>query len=128
MSFWQKLCSRWCGCNQTNKAILNRLAEMETNIMSAISDYLAKQAAFNARQEAAIESVTGSLSGLTEDVIELNRVIVELQNSSGGVTPGDQALITEAETKGAALTARLETFATALEALNAQTPPTVPPV
>lgn len=115
------------GDETNNNTILRRIAEMEKNIMSAISDFLAKQLAFNARQQAAVDALTNTAAGLAEDVQTLNDKITELQNSPGGVTPEDQAIIHELQTQGEALTGKLEAFATALETLNALTPPKTPP-
>ena len=105
----------------------NDLKEMENKIMSAISDFLAKQTAFNTRQETAVAALATSLEGVTGDVQTLNDKITELQNSSGAVTPEDQAVIDTLQTQGEALSVKLEAFATALEALNALTPPKAPP-
>lgn len=82
-------------------------------LMSAISDFAAKQKAFNDRQSAAID-------GVVADVKALNDKITELQNSPGQVTPEDQALLDELQTQGEALASRME-------ALDSQTPPVVPP-
>ncbi len=103
------------------------LDRMENRIMSAISDFLAKQKTFNDRQGTAVDEVVASISGLTDDVKALNDKITELQNSSGGVTPEDQATIDELQTSGEALATRLEAASTAIKALDAQTPPVVPP-
>ena len=81
-------------------------------IMSAISDFAAKQNAFNDRQDAAVE-------GLTTDVNALKAEIQKLQNSPGTITPEDQASLDS-------LQARAEGIATKLEALDALTPPTPP--
>lgn len=89
------------------------LKDTENKIMSAISDFAAKQKAFNDRQDKAVE-------GLTEDVKTLNDKITELQNNPGTITPEDQALLDDIQ-------ARSEGIATKLEALDALTPPTVPP-
>ena len=80
--------------------------------MSAISEFAAKQNAFNDRVDAAV-------TGLTEDVQTLNDKIVELQNTPGTITPEDQALLD-------AIQARSEGIATKLEALDALTPPKPP--
>jgi len=98
--------------DQQTKEILHRIAETERKIMSAISDFAAKQKAFNDRQDAAV-------TGLQGDVKSLNDKIEELQNSPGGITPEDQALLDELEARG-------EAIATKLEALDALTPPTPP--
>lgn len=95
-----------------NQAILHRLAEMENNIMSKISEFATAQNAHNDRQDAAVTDLQG-------DIQALNDKITELQNSPGGITPEDQALLD-------ALQARGESISTKLEALAALTPPTPP--
>jgi len=97
------------------------------NIMASLTDFLNKQKAFNDRQAAAIDTAVAGVAGLTDDVKALNDKITELQNSQGGVTPEDQALIDALEVQGEALTGRLETATAALAALDAQTPPVPPP-
>lgn len=103
------------------------LKEMETKIMSVISDFAAKQKAFNDRQGASIDGLVTSVSGITADVQTLNDKIDELQNSPGGITPEDQALLNDLETAGNALADKIEATAAALKALDEQTPPVVPP-
>ena len=80
--------------------------------MSAISDFAAKQLAFNDRMNNAI-------AGLVGDVATLNAKIEELQNSAGTITPEDQALLNELEVAGDVMAAKLE-------ALDNLTPPTPP--
>lgn len=80
--------------------------------MSAISDFAAKQNAFNDRIDAAV-------TGLQSDIDALNAEILKLQNSPGTITPEDQASLD-------ALQARGEAIAAKLEALDALTPPTPP--
>lgn len=94
--------------------------------MSAISEYAAKQKAFNERQGAAIDKLVTSIGGVTEDVAELNRLIKELQDSPGTITPEDQATLDELTTAGEATAVKVEAAATALAALDAQNPPTPP--
>jgi len=96
------------------------------NIMSAISEFAAKQKAYNERQATAIDGLVSSVSGITDDVKALNDKITELQNSQGGVTPEDQALIDALQTQGEALATRLEGVSAAAAALDAQTPRVVP--
>lgn len=89
------------------------LMEMEIRLMSAISDFAAKQSAFNTRIDSAI-------TGLQGDVQTLNDTITKLQNSPGTVTPEDQAALDTLQAQGDALSAKLE-------ALDALTPPAIPP-
>lgn len=102
------------------------LKEMEKRIMSVISEFAAKQNAFNTRQGAAIDKAVAAVQGIIADIKTLNDKITELQNSSGEVTPEDLALINDLETQGDALATKAEAVGTALEALDAQTPPTPP--
>lgn len=95
-----------------NRLILHRIEQAERNIMSAISEFAAKQNAFNDRVDKAV-------TGLTEDVQALNDKITELQNTPGVITPEDQALLD-------AIQARSEGIAAKLEALDSMTPPKPP--
>lgn len=88
------------------------LMGMESRLMSAISDFKAKQDAFNDRIDAAV-------TGLSGDVTALKDEIIKLQNSPGTITPEDQASLD-------AIQARSEAIATKLEALDALTPPAPP--
>jgi hypothetical protein len=103
------------------------LKQLEEKIMSAISEFATKQKAFNDRQAAAIDSAVTALTGLTGDIVELNRKITELQNSSGGVTVEDQKTIDELQVQGEAVATKAEALAAALQTLDSQTPPVVPP-
>jgi len=93
---------------------LTDLFYLSKKIMSAISDFAAAQTVYNDREDAAI-------AGLTADVASLNAQILALQNSPGAITPADQALLDGLQARG-------QTIATKLEALDALTPPVVPPV
>jgi len=84
------------------------------NIMSAISDFAAKLAAFNDRMDKAI-------ADLVDDVKNLNDQIAALQASTGTITPADQALLD-------GITARASGVADKLDALDALTPPKPPVV
>lgn len=120
---------------------LDDLHNQGVKIMSKLSDFLTAQEQFNATQSAGIDSVvesvssvSTSLTGLAGDVQSLNDKITELQNSVGGVTPEDQARIDNLQSQGATMaekvtsaSAALATAATALAALDAATPPVVPP-
>ncbi len=94
---------------------------------SAISDFAAKQKAFNDRQGTAIDGLVTSVTGIQGDIQTLNDKITELQNSSGTVTPEDQALLDDLETQGAAISDKLDAAAAALKALDEANPPVVPP-
>jgi hypothetical protein len=96
------------------RELKSTVCQSHTEIMSAISDFAAKQKAFNDRQSAAVD-------GLVTDVKALNDKIEELQNTPGPITPEDQALLDEIEQRSDAITARLE-------ALDEQTPPVAPPI
>ncbi len=80
--------------------------------MSVISDYAAKVNAFQDRVDTAITGIGG-------DIDALNAEILKLQNTSGAITPEDQALLD-------GIQARSEAIATKLEALDALTPPPPP--
>ena len=92
--------------------LLHALTNQGAEIMSAISDFAAKQKAFNDRTGAAID-------GIVSDIQALNDKIQELQNSAGTVTPEDQALIDDLVAKGDALAQRAE----ALDNMNPPSPP-----
>lgn len=94
------------------EALLTELFFIGLQIMSAISDFAAKQAAFNDRMDVAI-------TGLSNDVAELNAEILKLQNTPGTITPEDQALLDSLQARGEAITAKLE----ALDNLKAPVPP-----
>ena len=89
------------------------LKELEARLMSAISEFAAKQNEYNDRIDAAV-------TGLQGDIKSLNDLIAQLQNSAGTISPEDQASLDALEARGAAI-------ADKLEALDAETPP-VPPV
>ena len=87
-------------------------AQKLTLIMSAISDFATKQAAFQSRIDTAIADLQGDVKNLTDQ-------ITALQNSSGAITPEDQALLD-------GITAKTSAVADKLDALDALTPPTLP--
>lgn len=98
-----------------NQVILQRIEQVERTIMSAISDFAAKQNAFNDRVDTAV-------AGITSDVDALTAKIVELQNTSGSITAEDQALLDAIQARSEAVATKLE----ALDALNEKAP--TPPV
>lgn len=104
------------------------LKEMEKNIMSLITDFVAKQKTFNDRQSAATDGLVTSVGGITGDIKVLNDKIEALQNSPGGITPEDQQLLNELEAAGDALATKVEAAAAAAKTLDELTPPVAPPV
>lgn len=89
-----------------------QLTKARSDIMTAISDFAAKQNAHNDKMDAAV-------TGLTADVVELNRQIAELQSTQGAITAEDQALLDAIDARGQAI-------ADKLDALDAMTPPKPP--
>lgn len=126
--------------NANNNAILQRLAEMETRLMSKLGDQL--QAIRNHQDETDIEidklveaanTQATATQGLAGDIEGLFKKIEELQNSQGGVTPEDQVLIDEAQARALAARDKVKAVAeaaaaqaAALQALDDKTPPVVP--
>ena len=113
--------------SRSEYATKSDLKESVNKIMSVISDFAAKQAAFNKRQGDAVDAAVASVTGLSTDIQALADKITELQNSPGAITPEDQALLNEAETQGDALAAKVEALSNSLSALDALNPP-APPV
>lgn len=94
--------------------------------MKTLTDYLTLQKTYN---DAVVEALNGIQDGeldITGDIAGLNDKITALQNSSGGVTESDAALIDELEAQGAALVAKAQARKDAMAALAALTPPVVP--
>jgi hypothetical protein len=91
------------------------LKELEHRIMTAIETFASRQNAFNDRIDSAV-------TGLQGDVTALTTKIAELQASAGAITPEDQALLDQIESRSQIIADKLE----ALDALNANVP--TPPV
>jgi len=83
-------------------------------LMSQISDFVAKQSAHN-------QKVSNALDAISSEIQKLNAYIAAIQNSPGTLSAADQASLDAAEASGQAL----EDKATALAAV---TPPTAPAV
>lgn len=81
--------------------------------MTAIADFSTAVSAFFDRQDTAIADLQGDIKFLSDK-------ITELQNSAGQITPEDQALLDAIQT-------RVSTAADKLDALDALTPPALPP-
>lgn len=88
------------------------LKETEQKLMSAIQQFADKQNAFNRSMGEAITGISGDIQGL-------NDKITALQNSTGAITPEDQAILDGLEATGKALVDKLS-------ALDALTPPVIP--
>lgn len=93
----------------SDREIIIKILENQHHIMSAISDFAAKQDAHNA-----------AIAGLSGDIDTLNAEIKTLQNSAGAITPEDQATLDRLDAVG-------QSAADKLTALDALTPPPVPP-
>ncbi len=81
--------------------------------MSAISDYAEKV-------NAAFDSIATSIDGVVADVAGLKKVIEDLQNSPGTITPEDQKLLDDALARATALSDKVK-------ALDEATPPAPTP-
>ncbi len=83
-------------------------------IMSAISEFAAKQNTHN-------DAIDAAVTGLTGDIKALNDKIAELQASAGVITPEDQALLDAIDTRGQSIADKLAALDAQTE--NAPTPP-----
>lgn len=111
------------------QAILNRLAQMETKIMSAISDHTdAVNKAFDAI-DTAVEGLTKSQTGIADDVTYLKEVIDKLQTTPGPISAEDQKLLDAAQARANGAVVKVAASKEALEALDAATerPPEIQP-
>lgn len=123
-----------CDCckaalEQMQSLIMSTLAEIKqqgVDLMTQVAAFAAAQAAFNTQLDTAVNAMGASVAGITGDLQTLNDKITALQNSSGSITPEDQALLDELQAQGAALAAKVQAAADALAALDALTPPTPP--
>jgi hypothetical protein len=92
--------------------LLSALLTQGEIIMSAISDFAAKQTAFNT-------DLSNQLDALQTDITALNTKITTLQNSPGQISAADQATLDSLVTAGTALQAKADALAT----MEAPTPP-----
>lgn len=101
--------------SQLGLATKQDLSEMESRIMSAISE-------FGDRVTAKFDELGTAVDGVAADVTFLKAKIEELQNNPGPITPADQAILD-------ALEARVGTLSDKVKDLDAATenPPTPPP-
>jgi hypothetical protein len=79
------------GPSQETQIILKRMEEMENKIMSKISDWAA--------------NVGPKLDSIQTGLDAVQALVEQLQNSAGEITPEDQALLDQIETKVNALAA-----------------------
>lgn len=107
--------------NDKTNAVLQRIAEMECNIMSKISEYSDRvNASFDAIG-ASVDAIVTSVAGVAGDVTELKRIIAELQTNPGPISAEDQALLDALEVKVGSLVTRADAVKTAVAELDAQT-------
>lgn len=92
--------------------VLHSVHLKEQQIMSAISDFAAKQNEFN-------DKIDTAVTGLTDDIKALADEIKKLQDSAGTITPEDQALLDGIQARTGAIADKL----TALDGLNPPAPP-----
>lgn len=98
--------------SHSNLATRQDLEMFANKIMSAISDYAAAQAAFNADVSADLDTIQAAITAL-------NAQIATLQNSPGPISTADQATLNDLQTAGVALQSKAD-------ALAGKTPPTPP--
>lgn len=91
---------------------LDLILANQESIMTAISDFAAKQAAFNTE-------IATDLTNITASIATLNATIATLQNSQGTLSAADQATLDDLQAQGTALAAQADTTA-------GKTPPTPP--
>lgn len=105
-----------------------RIIHKQIKLMSALSDYIAKQTQFNADQASALASLSTDLGEVAGDVDGLKETIVELQGSIGGdISAEDKAALDQLVADAGASTAKLQALAASAKALNEATPPKPPP-
>lgn len=80
-----------CRQSEQTNAILKRIEEMEKKIMSKISDW--------------VGTVGPKLDSIQTGLDAVQALVEQLQNSAGEITPEDQALLDQIETKVNALAA-----------------------
>lgn len=91
---------------------LDTIIANQEKIMTAIADFAAKQQAFN-------DEIAADLTSISTQITALNATIATLQNSSGTISPEDQATLDDLQAKGTALAAQADATA-------GKTPPALP--
>lgn len=87
-------------------AILDRIAQMEKNIMSQITDWAAKE-------QADLTAISATLDGLVTGIAALDAKITALQNSPGTLSAADQAALDGIAAASAALVTKSAAISTA---------------
>jgi hypothetical protein len=99
------------------EVIVSRLNAIGVRIMTVISD-------FAATVQSHFDSVATSIDGLSGDVQGLKDMIETLQNTPGAITPEDQALLDQIQSRAEEIASRIVT----LDAMTPPAPPAEPPV
>jgi hypothetical protein len=94
------------------------LVKVEKRIMATVSESIA---AFAAQLQTYNDAEDAAITGLQGDVTNLNAQIAALQASPGALTAADQATLDGLQARG-------KTISDKLAALDALTPPVLPPV
>lgn len=98
--------------------------------MPTYAEHLQALNAYFDKDDAAFTKISTGFTGVAADVKFLKDKITELQNSAGQVTPADQLLIDQLQSRVNAAATRTETLAADIKALDDATPPpdvTTPP-
>lgn len=96
--------------------------------MSAISEYAGKVDEHLEKIGTGIDDINTGIGGIDIDLQELKKLIEQLQNTPGQITPEDQALLDAIQAKAASLAEKSATTAAIVKALDDLTPPPAPPV
>lgn len=86
------------------KVVLSKVLQIQKtqeSIMSVITDWAAKQ-------QADLTAISGVLDSIATGVNALDALIKQLQNTSGSITPEDQALLDQIEAQSAALVTKAQ--------------------
>lgn len=105
--------------DQHTLVALVRLAEAVRAAIHIGQETMSKIGDFSAAVQASFDQIGTAIDDLTGDVKNLTDQIAALQNSTGTVTPEDQALLD-------GIQAKASDIANKLAALDAETPPATP--
>jgi uncharacterized phage infection (PIP) family protein YhgE len=104
----------------------NDLTMLEDKIMSAISDFITVVNTGFTKLGDDLTGVKAKLGVVVDGIAKLDDLITKLQNSPGGITPQDQALLDAAQAQVQSLVTQADDVAAAADAINTTPPP--PPV